>query len=159
MFDRIVRRERWFGRDDTLRASIRFLIKHHLRASQYDGSWTDSAVRRFAREIGAHLDDLLCLSRADITTKRPQKRAAGIALIDGLASRITHLAEEDARVPPLPTGVGNDVMAAFDLRPSRLIGDIKRELEAAVEAGEIEPHRDAEYYVRFIDENRSRFGL
>ena len=56
---------------------MRFLVLHHLRASQYDGKWTDSAVRRFAREMGAHLDDLLCLSRADITTKRPEKRSAG----------------------------------------------------------------------------------
>jgi hypothetical protein len=27
---------------------------------QYEGDWTDSAVRRFAREMGASLDDLLC---------------------------------------------------------------------------------------------------
>ncbi|GAC1546765.1 MAG: hypothetical protein NVS3B10_10720 [Polyangiales bacterium] len=67
MFDKLHRRLPLFAEDETLRVEIRFLILHHLRAAQYDPSWTDSAVRRFAKEIGAHLPDLLCLSRADIT--------------------------------------------------------------------------------------------
>ena len=33
-----------------MRDAVRFLILHHLRASQYSGDWTDSAVRRFGRE-------------------------------------------------------------------------------------------------------------
>ena len=41
---------------------------------QYEKTWTDSAVRRFARELGAHLPELLCLAQADITTKRPEKK-------------------------------------------------------------------------------------
>ncbi|HEX3773167.1 MAG TPA: HD domain-containing protein, partial [Polyangiaceae bacterium] len=52
MFDKLERRERLFAKDETLRDEVRFLVLHHLRASQYDGKWTDSAVRRFAREIG-----------------------------------------------------------------------------------------------------------
>jgi poly(A) polymerase len=159
MFDRLSRRERWFATDHELRGAIRFLICHHLRAGQYDGSWTDSAVRRFAREVGAYLDDLLCLSRADITSKRPEKRERGTAMIDALSGRISALAAIDAVVPPLPSGLGDDVMHAFDLPPSRRIGEIKRALEAAVEAGEIEPHRAADYYLQFIRENRPRFGL
>ncbi len=86
MFDKMNRREKLFSAEETLRAEIRFLVLHHLRASQYDGSWTDSAVRRFAREMGPHLEDLLCLSRADITTKRPEKKRRGIA-IDRRAGR------------------------------------------------------------------------
>lgn len=159
MFDKLERREHLFRADDTLREEIRFLVLHHLRASQYDGSWTDSAVRRFAREIGPYLEDLLCLSRADITTKRPEKKRRGIAMIDELSERITHLAEEDAVVPPLPKGVGNALMETFALPPSRLVGDIKRALEAAVEQGEIEGHRESEYYVSFVGEHRERFGL
>ena len=159
MFDKLARRHGWFASDAALRSQVKFLIRHHLRASQYDGSWTDSAVRRFAREMGEHLDDLLCLSRADITTKRPHKRSRGIAMIDELAERISQLAAEDAVVPPLPTGLGDEIMRAFSIPPSRLIGDIKRELEAAVEAGEIEPHQDGAYYVSFVAANRARFGL
>jgi poly(A) polymerase len=159
MFDKLERREHLFRADESLREEIRFLVLHHLRASQYDGSWTDSAVRRFAREIGPYLGDLLCLSRADITTKRPEKKRRGIAMIDELSERITTLAEEDAVVPPLPKGVGTDLMATFALPPSRLIGEIKRALEAAVEQGEIEGHRESEYYVSYVGEHRERFGL
>ena len=159
MFDKLEKRQRLFAAEDELRTEIRFLVLHHLRASQYDGKWTDSAVRRFAREIGPYLDDLLCLSRADITTKRPEKKRRGISMIDELAGRITLLAAEDAMKPPLPTGLGNDIMTAFGLPPSRRIGDIKRALEAAVEDGELSSGQDSGFYIQFLAENKQRFGL
>ena len=159
MFDKLERRERLFSADETLRDEVRFLVLHHLRASQYDGKWTDSAVRRFAKEIGPYLEDLLCLSRADITTKRPEKKRRGITQIDELGERISSLAAEDAVQPLLPTGVGNEIMVAFKLPPSRLIGDIKRALEAAVDAGEIEGRLECSAYVEFVGQNKQRFGL
>ena len=159
MFDRLERRMRLFSREEALRGTVRFLILHHLRAAQYDSSWTDSAVRRFAREMGEHLDDLLCLSRADITTKRPEKKRRGLQNISTLADRIRKLAEEDAVVPPLPGGVGDAIMKAFGLKPSRQIGELKRSLEFAIEAGEIAPHLESEAYVQFLAENAERFGL
>jgi poly(A) polymerase len=45
------------------------------------------------------------------------------------------------------------------LPPSRLIGDIKRALEAAVEAGEIEPRLETQAYVEFVGQHRERFGI
>lgn len=159
MFDRLERREHLFSSEEALRESIRFLVLHHLRASQYDGSWTDSAVRRFAREMGPHLEGLLCLSRADITTKRAEKKRRGISMIEELATRITSLAAEDAEVEPLPKGVGNAMMEAFAIPPSKRIGDLKRALEAAVEAGELPPGQESEFYVQFLAENKARFGL
>jgi poly(A) polymerase len=159
MFDKLERRERLFSPDETLRDSIRFLVLHHLRASQYDGGWTDSAVRRFAREMGPHLEDLLCLSRADITTKRAEKKRRGINMIEELSARISALAEEDSREEPLPKGVGNAIMLAFGIPPSKRIGDIKRALEVAVEAGEIDPGLESEDYVDYLAQHKERFGL
>ena len=159
MFDKLERRQRLFAGQDSLRESIRSLVFHHLRASQYDGQWTDSAVRRFAREMGANLENLLCLSRADITTKRIEKRRRGVGLINELAERISELAALDAQVPPLPKGVGTDLMATFGLAPCKLIGDIKRALEAAVDSGELESHRESAYYVEYVASHRDRFGL
>jgi poly(A) polymerase len=159
MFDKLERREHLFSADEALRESIRFLVLHHLRASQFAGEWTDSAVRRFAREMGSHMEDLLCLSRADITTKRPEKKKRGIDLINQLAIRIGELAAEDAEVEPLPKGVGNAIMQAFGIPPSKRIGDIKRALEAAVEAGEIPAEQESEFYVQFVAEHRARFGI
>ena len=159
MFDKLEKRQRFFSAEEELRKEVRFLVLHHLRASQYDGKWTDSAVRRFAREMGPSLEHLLCLSRADITTKRPEKKRRGIAMINALADRITELAAQDAVVPPLPKGVGNAIMKEFGIPPSRRIGDMKRALEAAVDAGEIPPHQDSEFYVQFVAEHKDRFGL
>jgi poly(A) polymerase len=159
LFDRLNRRTPLFSNDPALGSAVRFLVLHHLRANQYEGDWTDSAVRRFAREMGPHLDDLLCLSRADITTKRPEKKKRGLEQISDLATRIRTLADLDSRVPPLPSGIGDDMMKAFGLPPSRLIGDLKRSLECAVEAGEIAPRLESEAYIQFLSENKARFGL
>jgi len=159
MFDKLERREHLFTEDATLKSSIRFLVLHHLRASQYDGQWTDSAIRRFARDMGPHLDDLLCLSRADITTKRAEKKRRGISMINALSERIAELAAEDAEIEPLPKGVGNAIMDAFGIPPSRRIGEIKRALEAAVEAGEIPAQQESEFYVEFLSRNKARFGI
>jgi len=159
MFDKMNRRLAIFEKEDSLKRSIRFLILHHLRASQYEAAWTDSAVRRFAREMGDLLDHVLCLSRADITTKRPEKKKKGLRQISELADRVSRLQQEDAVVPPLPSGIGDTIMKAFGLPPSRLIGDIKKALEQEIEAGQLEAHRDADFYVDFLKENRGRFGL
>lgn len=159
MFDKLERRSKMFSPEPALRDTIRFLVLHHLRANQYDPSWTDSAVRRFARELGQHLDDLLCLARADITTKRPEKKRKGLNQIEELAGRITLLAAEDAKQPPLPSGVGDLVMKTFGLPPSRLVGEIKKKLEAAIESGEIEPHLPSEAYVELIASDKPRFGI
>jgi len=159
MCDKMHRRLPIFGGEPALQDTVRFLILHHLRASQYDHSWTDSAVRRFAREMGGCLDDLLNLSRADITTKRPEKQKKGLRNISDLAERVRNLAEEDALVPPLPGGVGDEIMKAFGLPPSRRIGEIKKELEAAIEAGEVDPHQPCEAYVAFLAAHAARFSL
>jgi poly(A) polymerase len=137
-----------FARDE--RQTIRFLVKHHLRTNQYGDSWSDSAVRRFHREMGPHMTDLLDLSRADITSKRPGRRKQLLEQIAALADRVEKLAEADAKLPPLPGGVGNAIMEAFELAPSRLIGDLKRALEAAIETGALEARREDAYYVAHI---------
>ncbi len=113
MFDKVYPRFA-FARDE--RQTIRFLVKHHLRTNQYGDQWTDSAVRRFHREMGPHMTDLLDLSRADITSKRPGRRKQLLEQISALADRVERLAEEDARLPPLPGGVGNAIMTAFEIR-------------------------------------------
>jgi poly(A) polymerase len=147
MFDRIHNRFA-FARDE--RQTIRFLVKHHLRTNQYSDQWTDSAVRRFHREMAAHMTDLLDLSRADITSKRPGRRKTLLAQISALSDRVVALAEADAKLPPLPGGVGNAIMEAFEIAPSRLIGDLKRALERAIDDGRLEARREDAYYVAYL---------
>jgi poly(A) polymerase len=147
MFEKVSQRFA-FARDE--RHTIRFLVRHHLRTNQYSEQWTDSAVRRFHREMGPYMTDLLDLSRADITSKRPGRRKQLLEQISALSDRVDALVASDAKLPPLPGGVGNAIMDAFELAPSRLIGDLKRELEGAIERGDLEPRREDAYYVAYL---------
>ena len=147
MFDRIYPRFA-FARDE--RQTIRFLVKHHLRTNQYSEAWTDSAVRRFHREMGPHMIDLLDLSRADITSKRPGRRKTLLEQISALSDRVEVLIAADAVLPPLPPGVGNALMEAFEIPPSRLVGDLMRALKDAIETKQLEARREDAYYVAYL---------
>ncbi|HSN84759.1 MAG TPA: HDIG domain-containing protein [Polyangiales bacterium] len=147
------------GFEGALRERVHFLILHHLRAAQYEESWTDAAVRRFYKQMGEGLRDLLDLSRADITTKRPEKRRRGVHQISLLAKRIATLKEEDSKVAPLPKGLGTALMEAFGIPPSKRLGDLMKQLEAGVEAGEVDAQRPVTYYVEHLAAHRKRYGL
>ena len=147
MWDGVSRR---LGFEKPERHKIRFLILHHLRANAYEPGWTDAAVRRFDHEMGEHLDDLLDLSRADVTSRRPGRRQEAVANIHALKERILAIRELDARVPPLPPGLGNAIMEGFGIPPSRRIGDLRKLCQDAVERGELEERRDAPYYLDYL---------
>jgi poly(A) polymerase len=147
MFDPIAKR---FGFDRDGRQKVRFLILHHLRANAYEPSWTDAAVRRFDHEMGDRLEELLDLSRADVTSRRPGRRQEAVANIHALKERIVAIREADARIPPLPPGLGNAIMEAFQLPPSRRIGDIRKLCQDAVERGELQERQEAPYYIEYL---------
>lgn len=147
MFDKICRRIPF---ENGMRRKIRFLIKHHLRSNQYSADWSDSAVRRFSREMDEHLRDLLDLSRADITSKRPGRRQALLKQISSLSKRVEALREKDAELPPLHKGIGNTIMKEFNLPPSKFIGDLKKTLEKAIAQGELEPRQEDRYYLNWL---------
>src|SRR3954462_12303912 len=132
------------------RHQIRFLIMHHLRANAYEPSWTDAAVRRFDHEMGEHLDNLLELSCADVTSRRPGRREEAIRNIEALRDRIMAIRPLDARVPPLPPGLGNTIMESFSIPPSKRIGELRKLCEDAIERGELEERREAYYYVAYL---------
>jgi poly(A) polymerase len=150
MFDRLNHRTRLFLGEDALRIRIRTLILHHLRASQYDGTWTDSAVRRFAKEMGDCLTDLFDLSRADITTKRFERKRKGLESIAELAARVRAIQEMDAKIPPLPKGLGTAISQRFAIPPSPRLGSVMKLLKEKVEAGELEAQRELDYYLDAI---------
>lgn len=147
MWDPIGRRLQF---DKADRQKIRFLILHHLRANAYEPGWTDAAVRRFDHEMGDNLEELLDLSRADVTSRRPGRRQEAVGNIHALKERILVIRELDARVPPLPPGLGNAIMESFGLPPSRRIGDLRKLCEDAIERGELQERQDAGYYVDYL---------
>lgn len=157
MFRRTVVKRIGFPND--VQKRVELLIRHHLRGGQYDGSWTDSAVRRFHREMEPFLRDLLDLSRADVTSRRPGKRKRALFMISELAKRIRDLDAEDTKPKPLPAGLGNELMTALGLPPGKHIGELRARLEALVENGELEGGREPEYYVAIVRDRDLLAGL
>jgi poly(A) polymerase len=159
MFHKVAARERLFEGDCELKERIQFLVLHHQRAHQYEESWTDSATRRFAREIGDALPDLMALSRADMTTKRKEKRRRFMVQLKELQTRIDALLLEDNKPKALPKGLGEALIETFRLPPSKLVGDIRKKLELAVENGELPLQADFDVYLDFVRQNPERFCL
>ncbi|MBA2450981.1 MAG: HD domain-containing protein [Chloroflexi bacterium] len=115
------------------------LVGMHQRANSYDDDWTDGAVRRFVREAGGGLEDLLALSRADVTSRRPERVRAAAERVDALEARIAELrAREDIEKLASPLD-GNELMALFDRPPGAWIKPIKEALLAAVLDGALAP--------------------
>lgn len=132
---------------------VHFLILKHLRANQYSKDWNDSAVRRFYRQVGDHLDDLLDLSRGDITTKNPRRKERALDNLQELTQRIRYLQQEEARKPLLPPGIGHHLMRHFNLQPGRAVGELRGLLERQIHAGEIEPRLPPEAYLSYMEEH------
>lgn len=145
-FREFARRYRIFTKEEYQKIS--FLIYNLGHVEAYESSWTESAVRRFGKEMGDHLDDILLLSRADTTSSRPAVRAKIQSKISELKDRVLEVREKDAIVPPLPKGIGNAIM---DLGiQGRAIGEVKSYLEKKVEEGELKAHQDIDYYMDFL---------
>jgi poly(A) polymerase len=147
MFGPIARR---FGFERSERQRIHALILHHLRANAYEAEWTDAAVRRFDHEMSDLLDDLVELSRADVTSARPGRRQEAARNIEALMQRIQAIRALDAYMPPLPPGVGNAIMEAFQVPPSRRVGELRKLCEDAIERGELVERQPSEYYVDYL---------
>ena len=116
------------------------LIFSHLRPAQYDASWTDAAVRRFARDMGPCVVDVLDLSRADVTSQRPGRRRRCLERISELARRVRTIQAAQSERPALPSGLGDALMVKFSLPPGRAIGELRRRLALLVEAGALASH-------------------
>ena len=151
LFDGIAERLR-FGRED--RRRVRFLIFAHLRPNLYQRSWSDSAVRRLAEDGGDHLEDLLALSRADITSSNPNRVAQGIRNVDELAARIEGLRTAEALVPHLPPGLGTLISAELGVPLGREIGRLRESLLEAIREGSLQSNQPPEVYLAFLKARR-----
>jgi poly(A) polymerase len=115
------------------------LVAMHQRANSYEDDWTDGAVRRFIREAGDVLEDLLDLSAADVTSRRHERIHAAGARVSALRERIEQIqAEEEVEKLASPLD-GNELMALFGRPPGPWIKPIKERLLGAVLDGELAP--------------------
>jgi poly(A) polymerase len=102
------------------------LVELHLRFHGYDeseGGWTDSAVRRYARDAGPLLDQLNRLTRADCTTRNRRKAAELAARMDRLEARIEALRQSEELAALRPDLDGNQVMQHLGVGPGPVVGE------------------------------------
>jgi poly(A) polymerase len=134
------------------RKRVSALVLKHMRPNMYSDDWSDSAVRRLAKDAEGYVFDLVILSRADITSMRPETVRRGLTRLDKLEERIKNVLEKDSQQPPLPKGMGNAVMERFGISEGPQVGAYMARLHKAVEEGALEPGRDHEYYLAFLAE-------
>ena len=115
------------------------LIELHQRFFGYgEGEWTDSAVRRYARDAGDLLPRLHVLVRADVTTRNVRKARRLASAYDDLERRIAELEEQEALSAVRPDLDGDAIMRILGVRPGRIVGEARSFLlEARLEQGRL----------------------
>jgi len=148
LVDAVARRFRF---DRALWQRVRSLVLMHQRPALYEGAWTDAAIRRLIREAGEALQDLLDLSRADVTSHRPGVRDRALARLRELEQRAEELLRLDGRGPLLPKGIGRAIMDRLDLPEGPRVGEVKSRLEQAVLDGRLPRGGPIEAYLEYLD--------
>lgn len=130
------------------------LIEGLGHVESYSDNWTVSAIRRLRRELGpVSLNDVILLSKADITTKHDNKRRAHWARMDRLLARADAILHEDSRPAELPKGLGLVISDKLGVNPGPELGAVMNRLRREVREGNLPVQAGFDIYVNFLRES------
>lgn len=118
---------------------------------------TDSAVRRLLFDAGDDIDDLMTLCEADITSKNEDKVRRFMSNFRLVRQKLVELEEKDRIRNFQPPISGEDIMYAFDIKPSVSIGIIKDAIKDAILDGTV--HNDRAECWQFMLSKGGEIGL
>ena len=129
-----------------LRDYLMLLTKLHLRPiALAKKNISDKAIRRLMFEAGEHIDDLMILCRADITTKNEykiKKYMNNFERVEELMEDVSLRDEMKAFKSPVD---GHVIMKTFNIKEGKVIGLIKDDVENAILDEKIENNYDSAF--------------